>query len=165
MKKKKTFPHSRTRNKTHLIYTLLALVLGLSCHSCTDLPAQRVQSAEISLERFAKDLSTALRQRAAASATTTTTTDQENSSETVARRGNTAPDFSACSQFFANRNPPLVSHRPTDRALCYDAFAIQHSGESKTAVFVAERLNKASIADANEKRTNRFFPEARLRSA
>ena len=83
----------------------------------------------------------------------------------MARRGDTAPDFSACPQFFANRNPPLVSHRPTDRVLCYDAFAILHSGESKTAVFVAERLNKASIADANEKRTNRFFPEARLRSA
>ena len=163
MKKKKTFPRSRTRNKTHLIYILLALVLGLSCHSCTDLPAQRVQSAEISLEKFAKDLGAALRQRATASATTTT--DQENSSETVARRGNTAPDFSACPQFFANGNPPLVIHRPTDRVLCYDAFAILHSGESKTAVFVAERLNKASIADANEKRTNRFFPEARLRSA
>jgi endonuclease G len=51
------------------------------------------------------------------------------------------------------------------RALCYDAFAILHSGESKTAVFVAQKLNRASIADADEKRTNRFFPDARLRSA
>ena len=89
MKKKKTFPRSRTRNKTHLIYTLLALVLGLSCHSCTEIPAQRMQSAEISLEKFAKDLGAALRQRATASATTAT--DQETSSETVARGGNTAP--------------------------------------------------------------------------
>lgn len=51
------------------------------------------------------------------------------------------------------------------RALCYDAFAILHSGESKTSVYVAQRLNRVSIADTGEKRTNRFFPDARLRSA
>ena len=74
-------------------------------------------------------------------------------------------DFSACPQFFANAKPPVVAPRPTNRALCYDAFAILHSGESKTPVFVAEKLNKASVADADEKRTNRFFADARLRSA
>jgi endonuclease G len=51
------------------------------------------------------------------------------------------------------------------RALCYDAFAILHSGESKTPVLVAQRLNRSSVADADEKRTNRFFPDARLRAA
>ena len=74
-------------------------------------------------------------------------------------------DFASCPQFFANAKPPVVAHHATDRALCYDAFAILHSGESKTPVFVAERLNKASVADAHEKRTNKFFPDARLRSA
>ena len=59
----------------------------------------------------------------------------------------------------------MVTLGPTDRVLCYDAFAILHSGESKTAVFVAEKLNQASVADTDEKRTNRFYPEARLRSA
>ena len=73
--------------------------------------------------------------------------------------------FSACLQFFANTRSPVVEPRPTHRALCYDAFAILHSGESKTPVFVAERLNQASVADADEKRTNRFFADARLRSA
>ena len=73
--------------------------------------------------------------------------------------------FAACPQFFANGRPPVVAFRPTDRALCYDAFAILHSGESKTAVFVAEKLNQASIIDADEKRTNRFFADSRLRSA
>ena len=76
-----------------------------------------------------------------------------------------AEDFAACPQFFANAKPPVVAPRPTNRALCYDAFAILHSGESKTPVFVAEKLNRASVADANEKRTNRFFADARLRSA
>lgn len=162
MKKRKSSPRSRTRTKSHLIYTLLALVLGLSSHSCTNLPAKQVQSAEISLEKFAKDLGTALRQRAAAS---DTVNEPQTSSETVARKGDTAPDFSACPQFFVNGNPPLVIHRPTDRALCYDAFAVLHSGESKTPVFVAERLNKASVAAAMQKRTDRFFADARLRSA
>ena len=76
-----------------------------------------------------------------------------------------AEDFAACSQFFANAKPPVVAARPTNRALCYDAFAILHSGESKTPVFVAEKLNRAAVADANEKRTNTFFADARLRSA
>ena len=74
-------------------------------------------------------------------------------------------NFSACTQFFANAKAPIVAPRPTDRALCYDAFAILHSGESKTAVFVAQKLNRASVADADEKRKDRFFPDARLRSA
>jgi len=78
--------------------------------------------------------------------------------------GQAATGFSACPQFFAQGNPPIIATRPTDRALCYDAFAILHSGESKTPVFVAEKLNHASVADAHEKRTNRFFPDARLRS-
>ena len=76
-----------------------------------------------------------------------------------------AEDFSACPQFFANGIAPEVKNHPLQRALCYDAFAILHSGESKTPVFVAERLNRAAIADAGEKRTNRFYAEARLRSA
>ena len=74
-------------------------------------------------------------------------------------------DFSSCPQFFVNGKSPIVAARPTDRALCYDAFAILHSGESKTPVFVAEKLNLASIADADEKRTDRFFADARLRSS
>jgi endonuclease G len=32
-------------------------------------------------------------------------------------------------------------------------------------VFVAERLSRESVADADEKRTNRFFADARLRSS
>ena len=73
--------------------------------------------------------------------------------------------FAACPQFFAKGTPPVVETRPMQRALCYDAFAILHSGETKTPVLVAQRLNRESVADADEKRTNRFFPDARLRAA
>ena len=76
-----------------------------------------------------------------------------------------AEDFAACPQFFAKGKPPLVPQKPTHRALCYDAFAILHSGESKTPVFVAQRLNRAAVADAGEKRFDKFFADARLRSA
>jgi len=82
----------------------------------------------------------------------------------LATPGHAADDFSACRQFFANGRPPIVAPRPTHRALCYDAFAILHSGESKTPAFVAEKLNRAAILDAGEKRTNKFFADARLRS-
>lgn len=48
------------------------------------------------------------------------------------------------------------------RELCYEAFAVLHSGQSKTPVFVAQRLSRASVEDADEKRTNKFFADARL---
>jgi endonuclease G len=76
-----------------------------------------------------------------------------------------ATDFAECPQFFVNKKPPIVTPRPMQRALCYDAFAILHSGESKTAVYVAQKLNRAAIADADEKRKDKFFADARLPSA
>ena len=51
---------------------------------------------------------------------------------------------------------------PLLRELYYDSFAILHSGNTRTPVFVAQRLNRASVADADEKRTNKFFADARL---
>ncbi len=158
MKKRKASTYSRPRGRAHLIYSLLVLALGFSCHSCADIPAERFKTASNSLEDFARELGTALREQAG-----TPVIDPENA--TVAIRGDFASNFSACPQFFANAKPPVVEPKPTNRALCYDAFAILHSGESKTPVFVAEKLNRASIADADEKRTNKFFPDARLRSA
>ena len=70
--------------------------------------------------------------------------------------------FAACRQFFANGRPPVLAPHERNRALCYDAFAILHSGESKTPVFVAERLSAETMVEAQEKRTNRFFADARL---
>jgi len=70
--------------------------------------------------------------------------------------------FSQCPQFFAGGKPPVLGDQPKLRALCYDAFAVLHSGQSKTPVFVAQRLNKELVDDADEKRTNKFFSDARL---
>lgn len=126
-------------------------------NSCADIPAKSVGAAGNGLEHFAKELSTALREVGKPH------TPSKVSPST--HSGSDADSFSACPHFFAGGKPPVVAPRPTNRDLCYDAFAILHSGESKTPVFVAEKLNKASIADADEKRTNKFFPDARLRSA
>lgn len=70
--------------------------------------------------------------------------------------------FRDCTQFFAAGSPPIVPQAPLLRELCYDSFAVLHSGSTKTPVFVAQRLNRASVADADEKRTNKFFADARL---
>lgn len=88
----------------------------------------------------------------------------QNSSEQIATiaSGSKSVNFLSCSQHFANGLSPIVNYNVAHRALCYDAFAILHSGESKTAVFVAEKLNNQSIAEANQKRTNQFFPDGRL---
>lgn len=73
--------------------------------------------------------------------------------------------FKACPQFFAGGIAPAVPSAPKQRELCYEAFAILHSGETRTPVFVAERLNRQSILDADEKRGNKFFGDARLTRA
>ncbi len=77
-------------------------------------------------------------------------------------------NFGNCKQFFANNAPPRVhgieARKP--RALCFDSFAVLHSGTTKTPVYVAERLNRQQLTDAkDEVRTNRFYQEARLPSA
>jgi endonuclease G len=138
--------------------TALVLVVGLACHSWVDLPAGKtLASASLGLQALAKNLERMVRGPAGGPVATA----PGPASQTV----DTSAAFSDCRHFFANGKPPAVAPRPTDRALCYDAFAILHSGESKTAVYVAQKLNRALVADADEERTNRFYPEARLRSA
>ena len=70
--------------------------------------------------------------------------------------------FKDCTHVFAAGSPPVVPKAPLLRELCYDSFAILHSGSTKTPVFVAQRLTRASVADADEKRTDKFFADARL---
>ena len=49
--------------------------------------------------------------------------------------------------------------------LCFDAFADVYSSQTKTPIVTVERLNRASIQEAQvEERTNRFFPDPRLKA-
>lgn len=76
-----------------------------------------------------------------------------------------AKAFADCPAFFVDGHvpaPAAVDGVGKLRALCYDAFAVLHNGESKTPVYVVQRLNRAAIDDADEKRTNKFFADARL---
>ncbi len=81
-----------------------------------------------------------------------------------ATRQGTEP-FAACPQFFAGRQSPVLHVQPLQRPLCFDAFAVLHNGRAKTPVFVAQRLNRRLVADADERRTDRFFADARLPQA
>lgn len=74
-----------------------------------------------------------------------------------------ANDFAECKQFFAGNRPPTwteKSMRP--RALCYQSFAILHSGTSKTPIYVAQRLSRASVSPQIERAGAKFFADARL---
>ena len=76
-----------------------------------------------------------------------------------------AKAFADCPAFFVDGYvpaPAAVDGVGKLRALCYDAFAVLHNGESKTPVYVVQRLNRAAVDDADEKRTNKFFADARL---
>lgn len=73
--------------------------------------------------------------------------------------------FESCPHIFADGLAPRVSENAParQRELCFDSFAVLHSGQSKTPVYVAEKLSRASVQDAKyEQRTERFYEEARL---
>lgn len=79
-----------------------------------------------------------------------------------------AGSFDQCRDQFPNGTPPVVSETSFQgslRAICYESFAILHSGTTKTPVYVVEKLNRARIIDADEQRSTQFFADARLPSA
>lgn len=70
--------------------------------------------------------------------------------------------FAQCPQFFPGK-PPVVPAAYTLRELCFSSFAILHSGQTKTPVFVAERLNRRALqAGQGLPRTDKFYAEGRL---
>ena len=71
--------------------------------------------------------------------------------------------FAECPEHFPGGIAPAIAKAPQQRELCYDAFAVLHYGQTRTPLFVAERLNHQSIEAAKgEQRTNKFFADARL---
>lgn len=87
--------------------------------------------------------------------------------ELVAPSGQYASTRSeACRQHFPAAGTPIVPAAPALRELCFGAFAILHNGNTKTPVFVAQRLNRGLLEQASGlERTDRFFADARLPKA
>jgi endonuclease G len=80
--------------------------------------------------------------------------------------GNLSTGFSHCRQFFPGGEPPALQPRPRQRELCFSAFAVLHSGETKTPVFVVERLNRAALEQGKGlQRGDKFYADARLPGA
>jgi endonuclease G len=156
------------RTTARLAGIALTLAAGVSLQSCAELPARReLLAAGAQLQALLTGLGTAVRQQAGQAIEPGAASGLGSVPAPAGppRSPSTASTFSACPQFFAGGKPPVVQPQPSQRALCYDAFAILHSGQSKTAVYVAQKLNRATIADTGEKRTDKFFADARLRAA
>lgn len=78
-----------------------------------------------------------------------------------------APSTTDCSAHFASTAEPRIVDAKlaaSTRRVCFRAFAVLHSGVSRTPLWVAERLTRASVerARALDTRDNRFHPEERL---
>jgi endonuclease G len=75
-------------------------------------------------------------------------------------------DAPACPTLFADgRAPALTNPKLADRAvpLCFEAFAVLHSGMSRTPLYAAERLTRRSVSAARRvERADAFHDEDRL---
>jgi len=169
MTQRKPTRRPRARSTTARLASLaLTLAAAMSLHSCAELPARReLLAAGTQLQTLLTSLGTAVRQQAgqASGPGAVSGSARVPTPSGSVRTASTDGAFTACPQFFAGGQPPVVKPQPSQRALCYDAFAILHSGQSKTAVYVAQKLNRAAIEDADEKRTDKFFTDARLPAA
>ena len=82
----------------------------------------------------------------------------------------TAPVNHTCSGFYAaEATPTLLNPKlgASTRSLCYRAFAVLHSGVTRTPLYVAEHLTRASVAAARalDTRDNRFHSDPGLPEA
>jgi endonuclease G len=77
-----------------------------------------------------------------------------------------ATPSSACPQHYSLDTPPTVTReslRSLTRELCYDAFAVLHSGVSRTPLYAAEHITRANLAlAATLERIDRFRAESAL---
>lgn len=48
------------------------------------------------------------------------------------------------------------------RELCFDGFAVLHSGATRTPIYAAQRLNKQALGGIKRQRSDRFFADGRL---
>ena len=81
----------------------------------------------------------------------------------TARAPTSGAGFASCPQHFASGLPPTRPAGEKLRELCFDSFAVLHSGNTRTPVYVAERLNRQTYeAGTKPKRGDRFYSDARL---
>ena len=75
-----------------------------------------------------------------------------------------AADFDACLQHFPAKPPAAKKPgQQQQRALCFNEFAMLHSGETKTPVYVVQRLSARQLDAAQRlKRKDKFYAEGRL---
>lgn len=77
-------------------------------------------------------------------------------------------NFGECQENFANGEPPVLDKGMASkaRALCFQDFAVMHSGITKTALYSAEVLSRDRLQAAKDmERTDEFFADARIPSA
>ena len=75
-----------------------------------------------------------------------------------------ASAFAACGEHFPSGNAPVVSDTHLRvQVLCYERFAVLHSGLTKGPLLVAEHLVAHQVRSAKQQiRVNLFHPETRL---
>ena len=75
-------------------------------------------------------------------------------------------EFASCNQHFASGQPPQIVNpklKPRTQELCFEAFAVLHSGVSRTPLYSAEHLTRQNLASAGElSRKDSFHAEDRL---
>lgn len=72
-----------------------------------------------------------------------------------------AAGFADCPQFFPFRPPVVAGHHL--RELCFSEFAVLHSGQTRTPVYVAQRLDAVTLQQAKSlQRFDKFYADARL---
>jgi len=69
-------------------------------------------------------------------------------------------NFGACESMFPNGHSPKIEKRKT-KELCFQAFAVLYSTETKTPVYTVEKLTSDRLRE-KEPRTNHFHEEERL---
>ncbi len=68
--------------------------------------------------------------------------------------------FDACLDYFPTQQLPSTTQMGRD--LCFEGFAVYYSPEHKKPIYVVEKLNRNRLIGERQKRSNRFYEEARL---
>ncbi|MEI8010836.1 MAG: DNA/RNA non-specific endonuclease, partial [Candidatus Nitrotoga sp.] len=68
--------------------------------------------------------------------------------------------FDDCRDYFPKGQVPTVNQMGRD--LCFDGFAVFYSPHTKKPIYTVEKLNRERLGGPHQKRSNKFYEEARL---